>query len=99
MAVPSVFRKNPDEHVQITCDFTYRLGIGESISSATAALVGSPTGPMTVGGSPSISSPLVTVTVSGGTDKTTNSFEVLATTNSAEVLAAVCDVIIDSRDF
>lgn len=99
MATPSVFRKNPAETVDIVVDFTYRLGIGESISSATAALVGAPGGAITVGGSPGIASPLVTCVVSGGTDKTTNSFQVLATTNSSEILAAVVDVIIDSRDF
>lgn len=97
MALPSVFRKHPDEIVAVTCDLTFRLALGESISSASAAVVAPAT--ITVGASPSIASPLVTATVSGGTTGTTDSFEIIAVTNSGEHLVAIVDIICDNRNF
>lgn len=87
-------RKQPAEVVDVPIDFSVRLGIGETIVSATAALAG--TGTIVVDPVPVIASPLVTCRVSGGTDGNTDNFLVLATTSTGEVLPALIDVLVTS---
>ena len=83
MSTPETIRKHPDEDLQISVDFTYRLAAGEAISTATAATVGA--GTIVTGASPDVASPIITVDVSGGTDGVTDSFEAQAVTDTGEI--------------
>lgn len=97
MALPNSVQKNPSEVLNIAVDFTYRLAVGETISSATAAVISPAT--ITVDGTPTVATPIVICVVSAGTDGKTDSFEALATTSTGEILAAVVDVAVSGRDF
>jgi phage gp36-like protein len=84
--------KNPSSILDLDVNYTNQLAIGETIVSATAAVVGSAS--ITVGATPTITGPLLTCRVSGGTDGHTDAFLVLATTSTGEVLDATVYVAV-----
>lgn len=93
--VPS-FTKHPDEVLSIEVDFTNRLAAGETIVSASAAVVA----PGTItAGTVTPASPTVGVLIGAGTDGNTDSFKIDAHTNGNEILSAVVDVVVDARKF
>lgn len=89
--VPLVVQKNPSATVDISVSYVNQLATGETIASATAAVVGA--GTITVG-APTVASPLVVVRVSGGTNGITDSFVILATTSTGEILDATIYVVV-----
>jgi hypothetical protein len=95
MPVPRV-PKHPNESINVGVDFAARVPSGQSISSATAAVVSG--ADITVGSATFVGT-VVTARVSGGTDGTTSSVRVQATLADGEVLAAIVDVPVAARDF
>jgi phage gp36-like protein len=90
-------RKHPSEVVDVPIDFTARMGVGESMVSATASVAG--TGTITVGSTPVVTSVIVTVRVSGGTEGATDHFLVLATTDAGQVLPVLVEVFVTAAPF
>ena len=93
--IPAVVRKNPGETVNLVIDYSLRLAVGETISSAAAAAI---VGTVTCG-SVTHGNTTVTVPVIGGADGETATIRALATTSMSEILAAVVDVPVSNRDF
>lgn len=87
-----IVQKYASETVEIPVDFAALLGVGETIASSTASVIG--TGTITVGATPDVASPIVTCTVAAGTDGQTDSFRVLATTSLGQVIEAVVYVAV-----
>jgi hypothetical protein len=101
MTLPVTIKKHPSETINVAIDFTNRLAVGETISSAVAAVVPNPPLPptITVGATSLSGTAVVIVPVLAGTDGQTDSFSVDASTNGAEVLAAVVKIAVSATDF
>lgn len=95
MSAPLVAQKRPAETIDLDLDYRRQLAAGETIVSATVSVVGA--GTITVGATPAVASPIVTVRVSGGTEGVTDSFEVLATTSTGEVFEATIYVAVGTE--